>query len=58
VQGWCARNLRIFVNLTRIIATPAGRVLVLYGAGHIPPLTQFIRDSGLCALESAQTYLC
>lgn len=58
VQGWYARNLRIFANLARIITTPADRVLVLYGAGHIPLLAQFLGDSGLCALASAQTYLC
>ena len=58
VQGWYARNLRIFVNLTRIIATPDDRVLVLYGSGHIPLLAQFIGDSGLYTLASAQAYLC
>jgi len=57
VEGWYGRNLRIFVNLTRIINAPQDRVLVIYGAGHIPLLTQFIRDSGLYTLESAERYL-
>ena len=57
VQGWYGRNLRIFVNLTRIITSPQERVLVVYGAGHVPLLSQFVRDSGLYTLEAVQTYL-
>ncbi len=57
VQGWYGRNLRIFVNLTRIASSPGDRVLVVYGAGHIPLLTQFIQDSGLYELESVEKYL-
>ncbi|HZR40927.1 MAG TPA: DUF5694 domain-containing protein [Ktedonobacteraceae bacterium] len=57
VQGWYGRNLRIFVNLTRIITSPQDRVLVVYGAGHVPLLSQFVRDSGLYTLEAVQTYL-
>lgn len=57
VQGWYGRNLRIFVNLTRIVASPEERVLVVYGAAHIPLLAQFIGDSGLHDLGAAATYL-
>ncbi|GLV53878.1 hypothetical protein KDH_07290 [Dictyobacter sp. S3.2.2.5] len=57
VQGWYARNLRIFVNLTRIITSPYDRVLVIYGSGHIPLLHQFIHDSGLYKLDAISTYL-
>ena len=57
VQGWYARNLRIFVNLTRIVTAPSDRVLVVYGAGHIPLLTQFVRDSGRFSLEAVERYL-
>lgn len=57
VQGWFARNLRIFVNLTRIVTAPTDRVLVLYGAGHIPLLTQFLHDSGRFKLEAVERYL-
>ncbi|GHO63109.1 hypothetical protein KSC_020010 [Ktedonobacter sp. SOSP1-52] len=57
VQGWYARNLRIFVNLTRIITSPQDRVLVIYGAGHVPLLSQYIRDSGLYELETAGRHL-
>lgn len=57
VKNWYARNMRIFVNLTRIINSPQDRILVIYGAGHIPLLSQYVRDSGLYVLEEAATYL-
>lgn len=57
VQGWYARNLRIFVNLTRIVTSPQDRVLVIYGAGHIPLLSQYIHDSSLYEIEAIERYL-
>ena len=57
VKGWYQRNLIIFANLTRIITSPEDRVLVIYGVGHIPLLTQFIRDSGFYTLETVEEYL-
>jgi hypothetical protein len=57
VQGWYARNLRIYANLARIIESPADRVLVVFGSGHISLLSQFLSDSGLFELESPLTYL-
>lgn len=57
VQGWYARNLRIYVNLTRIITSPRDHILVIYGAGHIPLLMQFLRDSGDYVLEALESYL-
>ena len=57
VKGWYQRNLIIFVNLTRIVTGPEDRVLVVYGAGHIPLLTQFVRDSGLYDIETLVAYL-
>lgn len=57
VKGWYERNLIIFANLTRIVTSPQDRILVIYGGGHIPLLTQFVRDSGLYTLEAVETYL-
>ena len=57
VQGWYARNLKIFVNLTRIVDSSQDRILAIYGAGHVPLLSQFIRDSGRYILEPAERYL-
>jgi hypothetical protein len=57
VKGWYERNLKIFVNLTRIASAPEDRVLVIYGAGHVPLLAQFMRDSDLYTLEPTAAYL-
>jgi hypothetical protein len=57
VQGWYSRNLRIYANLVRLIESADERVLVVYGAGHVTLLTQFLRDSGLYKVESPLTYL-
>jgi hypothetical protein len=57
VKGWYERNLKIFANLTRIVTSPQDRILVIYGAGHIPLLAQFIQDSGLYRQETVERYL-
>jgi hypothetical protein len=36
--GWYDRNLRIYRNIQRIETDPEDRILVLFGAGHIPIL--------------------
>ena len=46
VAGWYARNLRIFVNVSRVITAPDDRVLVLFGAGHAPLLTHYFEAAG------------
>ena len=47
VETWFGRNLKIFVNLTRL-APPAGRerVLVVIGCGHVPLLRRYAEQSG------------
>lgn len=57
VKGWYQRNLIIFTNLTRIITSQEDRILVIYGVGHIPLLTQFICDSGFYSLDTVEAYL-
>ena len=57
VEKWYGRNLKIFTNLTRIINSSDDRVLVIYGAGHIHLLTQFLRESELYTMENVETYL-
>ncbi len=42
---WYSRNIRIFRNIQQINATADDRVLVLYGAGHIPILKQLFECS-------------
>ena len=57
IGNWYGRNLRIFVNLTRITTTAEDRILVVIGSGHLPLLTHFIQGSGLYTLESTASYL-
>lgn len=57
LTSWFQRNLIIFVNLTRLVASPADRLLVVYGSGHIPLLRQLALDSGLFSLENPHDYL-
>jgi hypothetical protein len=38
VTAWYNRNLRIFANLQRITSSSGDRILVIFGAGHIPIL--------------------
>ncbi|MCI2425577.1 DUF5694 domain-containing protein [Candidatus Acetothermia bacterium] len=56
VQQWYGRNLRIWVNLTRI-SQPNDRVLSIIGAGHAWLLRQFASESGLYELDDPLVYL-
>ena len=50
---WYERNLKIFVNLTRIIESSDERILLLIGVGHVGILQQFLEDSGDYVVDSA-----
>jgi hypothetical protein len=39
---WFQRNLRIYNRITALIESPAERILVIYGAGHLGPLRQIV----------------
>ena len=54
---WYARNLKIFVNLTRITESAADRILLIIGAGHVFLVQQFLEDSGDYIVESPLDYL-
>ena len=54
---WYARNLKIFVNLTRITESPDDRILLIIGAGHVFLVQQFLEDSGDYIVESPLDYL-
>ena len=54
---WYARNLKIFVNLTRIIESNDDRILLIIGAGHLFLVQQFLEDSGDYIVESPLKYL-
>lgn len=56
VAGWYHRNLRIYFNLARRLQS-GDRALVIFGAGHIPLLTQFAMSGGHFDLEDVVPYL-
>ncbi len=56
-RNWYERNLKIFVNLTRVTTSPEDRILVIIGSGHIPLLAHFVQGSGLYRLEPVGQYL-
>lgn len=41
LSGWYQRNFRIFSNIAQLIESPADRVLVIFGQGHVP----YLRDA-------------
>jgi hypothetical protein len=54
--NWYHRNIRIYANILRV-AEPGDRLLILYGAGHIPILWHLFEASGEFALDDPQHYL-
>lgn len=42
---WLNRNLRIYQNIRRVAHAPGSRILVLFGAGHMPILRWFFQSS-------------
>ena len=57
VWYWYERNLKIFVNLTRITESDDDRILLIIGAGHVFLVQQFLEDSGNYIVESPLKYL-
>ena len=57
ILRWYERNMKIFVNLSRIATSSDERVLVVIGAGHLPLLWHFIESSGRFQLVPVSTYL-
>lgn len=56
VATWQARNLTIYANL-RERMKPNDRWLVIYGADHVAPLVQLLRDSQTVDLIPVSDYL-
>ncbi len=54
---WYDRNLKIFVNLTRITESTDDRILLIIGGGHVFLVQQFLEDSGDYIIESPLKYL-
>ena len=54
---WYPRNLKTYVNLTRITESDDERVLLIIGAAHTFLIQQFLEDSGDYIVESPLDYL-
>jgi hypothetical protein len=44
LAAWYQRNIRIYRNIVALIDSPAERILVIYGSGHLPWLRQDVAD--------------
>ncbi|MAT97802.1 MAG: hypothetical protein CL608_11710 [Anaerolineaceae bacterium] len=56
LAGWYDRNIRIFANLCQIMQ-PDDRILVIYGAGHLPILQELARSFAGIELVNTLDYL-
>ena len=54
---WYTRNLKIFVNLTRITESSDDRILLIIGGGHVYLVQHFLQASGNYIVESPLEYL-
>ncbi|WP_033543462.1 DUF5694 domain-containing protein [Planococcus sp. CAU13] len=54
---WYFRNMLIYKNLVSLIESNEDRIFVLYGAGHLHLLVQFLKESNLVEVEVASDYL-
>ena len=54
---WYERNLKTFVNITRITESADDRILVMFGVGHVFLIRQLLEESGDYIIESPLKYL-
>ena len=54
---WYDRNMKIYVNLTRITESADDRIMLIIGAGHTYLVQQFLEESGDYIVESPLKYL-
>lgn len=57
VQHWYGRNLKIYINLTRLVERHDERILLVIGGGHVWFLRQFAQEDGFFMLEDPGPYL-
>ena len=56
-HSWYDRNLKIYVNLTRITESADERILLIIGEGHVYLVQQFLKESGDYIIENPLKYL-
>lgn len=54
VSGWYTRNLRIYSNIVRSLRSPDERVVVLFGAGHVPILRELFLATPVARLDEVR----
>lgn len=57
MRWWYQRNLIMYSNIANLAEGPEDRILAIHGASHNYLILQFLRESGLCELESPLKYL-
>jgi hypothetical protein len=57
VSAWYNRNIRIYSNVVRLVRSPEERVLVIFGAGHMPILQHLFQSSPVVQLDDIRTVL-
>ena len=56
-QYWYYRNMVIYKNIVELAESGEERIFVLYGAGHLHLLIQFLQECGRFKVERATDYL-
>ena len=56
IMRWYERNMKMFVNLSRLADSPDDRVLLVVGWGPVPLLTHYLQGAGF-RVESVLDYL-
>ncbi|MEM6379182.1 MAG: DUF5694 domain-containing protein [Bacteroidota bacterium] len=56
VSDWYERNIKIFSNLTRITA-PNDRILIIFGSGHAPILSELVKYHPEYELQKVSDFL-
>lgn len=54
VSGWYTRNLRIYSNIVRSFRGPDERVVVIFGAGHVPILRELFLATPVAKLDEVR----
>jgi hypothetical protein len=57
VSAWYNRNIRIYSNVVRLIRSPEERILVIFGAGHVPILRHLFQSSPVVRLDEVSAVL-
>lgn len=57
VSGWYTRNLRIYSNIVRELRSPDERVVVIFGAGHVPILRELFLATPVAKLDEVRDVL-